>query len=622
MDVHEVSTYLVTIPTKHDARGLVESFVGQPSAGETSLASSITSPLSENLCAYALGDKMRRTMYVGSMPGQLIDGLKVLGKHHWHLLLLLLWEENLCTYPLAESRMRLILEYTGKHSWKHAWAAYSRIKAVCNPVMLLDEVDKTGSDIRGDPASALLEEVFVATANRLQPIPSPLLDRMEVIELPGYTPEEKLHIVVQHLIPRVLDQLGLSSEFLQIPEEMVKLVIQRYTREAGVQNLERNLAALARAVAVRVREQEQVVPLNKGRQGLATPLVENRLVEGTEFEMEVIAIGVNNWDISNTFRIASPLVVDEAMLEKVLGDLMVEKLQNVWLPLGLCWASLDCFWQRSSVCRGYNNGWEGRTASQLRTDREGEVCRLEVSEDKVNKGGESTFQSRSRSVDSHPIPDTGYSLRHGQSEIGLQVESAKERINIRPNKIEFISSFLSPPSLLVFRLIDAFQFSHSRVVLYNYVMLLDEVGKTGSNVQGDPALALLEYKHVFFVAIEFRIELRGYTPGEKLQIAMQHFIPRVSKVGKSSRRIIYIVILEVSEKAGTKHKRNVPHCKDVLEMSSLNEKSGGRTKVVLGDSSAHKLAEISFEEQLFMLDLVNPKMRLSKVIELIDGHLQ
>lgn len=100
---------------------------------------------------------------------------------------------------------------------------------------------------------------------------------------------------------------------------MVKLVIQRYTREAGVRSLERNLAALARAAAVKVAEQEQVVPLNKGMQKLTTPLLENRLAEGTEVEMEVIPMGVNSQDISSTFRISSPLVVDETMLEKVLG---------------------------------------------------------------------------------------------------------------------------------------------------------------------------------------------------------------------------------------------------------------------------------------------------------------
>jgi hypothetical protein len=107
-------------------------------------------------------------------------------------------------------------------------------------------------------------------------------------------------------------------------QAMVQLVIQRYTREAGVRSLERNLAALARAAAVRVAEQEQVVPLSKGVEGLSTPLLENRLVDSTEVEMEVIPMGVNNRDISNTFRITSPLVVDEAMVEKVLGVISVQ----------------------------------------------------------------------------------------------------------------------------------------------------------------------------------------------------------------------------------------------------------------------------------------------------------
>ena len=101
----------------------------------------------------------------------------------------------------------------------------------------------------------------------------------------------------------------------------MRLVIQQYTREAGVRNLERSLAALARAAAVRVAEQEQAVPLSKDVHQLASPLLENRLADadGGEVEMEVIPMSVNNHEISNTFRIASPLVVDEAMLEKVLG---------------------------------------------------------------------------------------------------------------------------------------------------------------------------------------------------------------------------------------------------------------------------------------------------------------
>ncbi|KAL7164948.1 hypothetical protein ACSBR2_040777 [Camellia fascicularis] len=317
--------YLAVRKLKPEARGPVLCFVGPPGVGKTSLASSIAAALGRKFVRISLGGvkdeadiRGHRRTYIGSMPGRLIDGLK-------------------------------------------------RV-AVCNPVMLLDEIDKTGSDVRGDPASALLEVldpeqnrtfndhylnvpfdlskvVFVATANRVQPIPPPLLDRMEVIELPGYTPEEKLKIAIRHLIPRVLDQHGLSSEFFQIPEDMVKLVIQRYTREAGVRNLERNLAALARAAAVRVAEQEHHVPLSKDVHRLGSSLLESGLADGTEVEMEVIPMGVSNHEISNAFRVLSPFIVDEAMLEKVLGPPRyddketAERVASPGVSVGLVWTA-------------------------------------------------------------------------------------------------------------------------------------------------------------------------------------------------------------------------------------------------------------------------------------------
>uniref|UniRef100_A0A0E0EU76 Lon protease homolog 2, peroxisomal n=1 Tax=Oryza meridionalis TaxID=40149 RepID=A0A0E0EU76_9ORYZ len=288
--------YLAVRKLKPDARGPVLCFVGPPGVGKTSLASSIAKALNRKFIRISLGGvkdeadiRGHRRTYIGSMPGRLIDGLK-------------------------------------------------RV-SVSNPVMLLDEIDKTGSDVRGDPASALLEVldpeqnktfndhylnvpfdlskvIFVATANRMQPIPPPLLDRMEVIELPGYTPEEKLKIAMKHLIPRVLEQHGLSSTYLQIPEAMVRIIIERYTREAGVRNLERNLAALARAAAVKVAEQDSALRLGKEIQPITTTLLDSRLADGGEVEMEVIPMGQ---DISNTYENPSPMIVDETMLEKVLG---------------------------------------------------------------------------------------------------------------------------------------------------------------------------------------------------------------------------------------------------------------------------------------------------------------
>eukprot|EP01018_Ginkgo_biloba_P007468 Gb_18856 [translate_table: standard] len=318
--------YLAVRKLKPDARGPVLCFVGPPGVGKTSLASSIAGALDRRFIRISLGGvkdeadiRGHRRTYIGSMPGRLIEGLKRVG--------------------------------------------------VNNPVMLLDEVDKTGSDVRGDPASALLEVldpeqnktfndhylnvpfdlskvVFVATANRVQPIPPPLLDRMEVIELPGYTPEEKLRIAMRHLIPRVLEQHGLTSQFLQISESMVELIIQRYTREAGVRNLERHLAALARAAAVIVAEREQSLRLTKEIQPETSSLLEgSSLADGGEIEMEVVPMGVNSHDISNALEATQILVVDESMLENVLGPPKfddreaAERVATPGVAVGLVWTA-------------------------------------------------------------------------------------------------------------------------------------------------------------------------------------------------------------------------------------------------------------------------------------------
>ncbi|KAF9623745.1 hypothetical protein IFM89_005252 [Coptis chinensis] len=276
--------YLAVRKLKPDARGPVLCFVGPPGVGKTSLASSIAAALDRKFVRISLG------------------GVK------------------------DEADIR----------------GHRRTYIGSMPGRLVEGL-KTTSYL--NVPFDLSKVIFVATANRIQPIPPPLLDRMEVIELPGYTPEEKLKIAMKHLIPRVLDQHGLSSNNLEIPEGTVKLLIQRYTREAGVRNLERNLAALARAAAVRVAEQESTISVSKDVHPMDAPLLDTRLAEGAEVEMEVLPMGVNNHEISNAFRSTSALVVDEAMLEKVLGPPRyddketAERVTTPGVSVGLVWTT-------------------------------------------------------------------------------------------------------------------------------------------------------------------------------------------------------------------------------------------------------------------------------------------
>ncbi|XP_070829176.1 lon protease homolog 2, peroxisomal [Chaetodon trifascialis] len=293
-----VLEYLAVRQLKTSLKGPILCFVGPPGVGKTSVGRSIARTLGREFHRIALGGvcdqsdiRGHRRTYVGSMPGRIINGLKTVG--------------------------------------------------VNNPVFLLDEVDKLGKSLQGDPAAALLEVLdpeqnhsftdhylnvafdlsqvlFIATANTTATIPPALLDRMEVLQVPGYTQEERVEIAHRHLIPKQLEQHGLTPQQLHIPHDTTVDIISRYTREAGVRTLERKIGAICRAVAVKVAEGHTVLKSE----------AEHPTQQGDKAAVPEM-----------------PIVIDHIALKDILGpplfDMEVsERLTLPGVALGLAWTPL------------------------------------------------------------------------------------------------------------------------------------------------------------------------------------------------------------------------------------------------------------------------------------------
>ncbi len=300
--------YLAVQKLKNSLKGPILCLVGPPGVGKTSIAKSIAKALNRNYVRISLGGvkdeseiRGHRRTYVGSMPGRIIAALKQAGSN--------------------------------------------------NPLILLDEIDKMSSDFRGDPASAMLEVLdseqnfsfrdhylelpfslsnvlFLTTANSLDTVPRPLLDRMEVIELSSYTEEDKANIAMKYLLPKQIELHGLTSRNIKIDEETVRDVINFYTREAGVRNLEREIGAICRKVAKAiVSENRRTITISRSNLDKYLGIKKFRFDYANEHDEIGIATGLAWTSVGGvTLSIEVNIMPGNGKLELTghLGDVMKE----------------------------------------------------------------------------------------------------------------------------------------------------------------------------------------------------------------------------------------------------------------------------------------------------------